>query len=81
MDTRGIDQMLSELRATSQVAAGKPVIGGGAGTGITAKSAEAGGIDLIVSGKDVFYFSERINISDEVVERAAIRPELASMAS
>ncbi|MDD3353952.1 flagellar hook-basal body complex protein FliE [Zoogloea sp.] len=24
MDTRGIDQMLSELRATSQVAAGKP---------------------------------------------------------
>lgn len=26
-------------------------------------------IDLIVSGKDVFYFSERIDISDEVVER------------
>lgn len=25
MDTRGIDQMLSELRATSQVAGGKPV--------------------------------------------------------
>jgi len=24
MDTRGIDQMLSELRATSQVAGGKP---------------------------------------------------------
>ncbi|WP_316669304.1 phosphoenolpyruvate hydrolase family protein [uncultured Propionibacterium sp.] len=31
-----------------QVAAGRPVIGGGAGTGITAKSAEAGGIDLLV---------------------------------
>ena len=31
-----------------QVAAGKPIIGGGAGTGITAKSAEAGGIDLLV---------------------------------
>ena len=28
--------------------AGKPIIGGGAGTGITAKSAEAGGIDLLV---------------------------------
>ena len=28
--------------------AGKPIIGGGAGTGITAKCAEAGGIDLII---------------------------------
>lgn len=26
MDTRGIDQMLSELRATSQVASGKPAL-------------------------------------------------------
>jgi predicted TIM-barrel enzyme len=32
----------------AQVAAGRPIIGGGAGTGITAKSAEAGGIDLLV---------------------------------
>jgi len=31
-----------------QVAAGSPVIGGGAGTGISAKSAEAGGIDLLI---------------------------------
>lgn len=31
-----------------QVAEGRPVIGGGAGTGISAKSAEAGGIDLLV---------------------------------
>lgn len=31
-----------------QVADGTPIIGGGAGTGITAKSAEAGGIDLLV---------------------------------
>jgi predicted TIM-barrel enzyme len=31
-----------------QIAAGKPIVGGGAGTGITAKSAEAGGIDLLV---------------------------------
>jgi predicted TIM-barrel enzyme len=35
-------------RLGSQVAAGKPIIGGGAGTGITAKCAEAGGIDLII---------------------------------
>ena len=39
-------QILDGFRA--QVAAGKPIIGGGAGTGITAKSAEAGGIDLLV---------------------------------
>ncbi|MDO4413211.1 phosphoenolpyruvate hydrolase family protein [Cutibacterium sp.] len=31
-----------------QVADGTPIVGGGAGTGITAKSAEAGGIDLLV---------------------------------
>lgn len=37
---------LENLRAT--VASGKPIIGGGAGTGISAKSAEAGGIDLII---------------------------------
>ncbi len=40
------DQCLERLRA--QVAAGKPVIGGGAGTGLSAKCAEAGGIDLII---------------------------------
>jgi predicted TIM-barrel enzyme len=40
------DQCLKSLRA--QVAAGKPIIGGGAGTGISAKCAEAGGIDLII---------------------------------
>ncbi|MDO5711924.1 MAG: phosphoenolpyruvate hydrolase family protein [Micrococcales bacterium] len=39
-------QILDRFRA--QVAAGTPIIGGGAGTGITAKSAEAGGIDLLV---------------------------------
>jgi predicted TIM-barrel enzyme len=38
------DQCLQRLRA--QVAAGKPIIGGGAG--ISAKCAEAGGIDLII---------------------------------
>ncbi len=40
------DECLSRLRA--QIAAGKPIIGGGAGTGISAKCAEAGGIDLII---------------------------------
>jgi predicted TIM-barrel enzyme len=35
-------------RLKSQVAAGKPIIGGGAGTGISAKCAEMGGIDLII---------------------------------
>jgi predicted TIM-barrel enzyme len=40
------DECLRRLRA--QVAAGRPVIGGGAGTGISAKCAEAGGIDLII---------------------------------
>ena len=32
----------------AMVAAGQPIIGGGAGTGLSAKSEEAGGIDLIV---------------------------------
>jgi predicted TIM-barrel enzyme len=40
------EQCLQRLQA--QVAAGKPIIGGGAGTGISAKCAEAGGIDLII---------------------------------
>src|SRR5687767_7014557 len=40
------EECLKRLRA--QVAAGKPIIGGGAGTGISAKCAEAGGIDLII---------------------------------
>src|ERR1700752_3848675 len=39
-------ECLERLRA--QAARGKPIIGGGAGTGISAKCAEAGGIDLII---------------------------------
>jgi predicted TIM-barrel enzyme len=35
-------------RFRAQIAAGRPIIGGGAGTGISAKSAEAGGIDLLI---------------------------------
>jgi len=38
--------ILKRLRA--KVARGEPIIGGGAGTGISAKSEEAGGIDLII---------------------------------
>jgi predicted TIM-barrel enzyme len=40
------EQCLQRLRA--QITAGKPIIGGGAGTGISAKCAEAGGIDLLI---------------------------------
>ena len=40
------DEILRQLRA--KVAGGQPIIGGGAGTGISAKCEEAGGIDLIV---------------------------------
>src|SRR5687767_16032899 len=40
------EEILGRLRA--KVAAGKPVVGGGAGTGISAKLSEAGGIDLLV---------------------------------
>ena len=42
--TRG--EALARLRA--QVEAGKPIIGAGAGTGLSAKLAEAGGADLII---------------------------------
>jgi predicted TIM-barrel enzyme len=39
-------ELLDRFRA--KIAAGKPIIGGGAGTGLSAKCEEAGGIDLIV---------------------------------
>src|SRR3712207_1028026 len=38
--------ILAKLRA--QAAAGTPIVGGGAGTGLSAKCAEAGGLDLII---------------------------------
>jgi len=41
-----IDKVTARLR--EQLKAGRPLIGAGAGTGISAKSAEAGGVDLIV---------------------------------
>lgn len=40
------EEVLKKLR--QNVSEGKPIIGGGAGTGISAKCAEAGGIDLII---------------------------------
>lgn len=42
----GREEILSQLR--DKVQKRIPIIGGGAGTGISAKSEEAGGIDLIV---------------------------------
>src|SRR4051812_49802970 len=40
------DDALGRLRAT--IASGKPIIGAGAGTGISAKFAERGGVDMII---------------------------------
>ncbi|MCH7554413.1 MAG: phosphoenolpyruvate hydrolase family protein [Proteobacteria bacterium] len=40
------EDILARLRA--KVADGKPIVGGGAGTGLSAKMSEAGGIDLLV---------------------------------
>src|SRR5436190_11789506 len=40
------ESILAKLRA--KVAAGQPIVGGGAGTGISAKLSEAGGVDLLV---------------------------------
>ena len=39
-------EIVQTLRA--ERAAGRPIVGAGAGTGISAKSAEAGGADLII---------------------------------
>ena len=39
-------EILERVRA--EVAAGRPIVGCGAGTGLSAKSAEAGGADLII---------------------------------
>jgi predicted TIM-barrel enzyme len=40
------DEILARLR--DKVARGRPIVGGGAGTGLSAKMSEAGGIDLLV---------------------------------
>ncbi|MEV4599760.1 phosphoenolpyruvate hydrolase family protein [Amycolatopsis sp. NPDC049253] len=43
-----MDRERALARLTAAVAQGRPVIGGGAGTGLSAKAAEAGGIDLLI---------------------------------
>ena len=43
-----IARQLLLARFRAKIAAGRPIIGGGAGTGLSAKCEEAGGIDLIV---------------------------------
>src|SRR6187397_3276051 len=40
------EDILARLR--SKLAAGQPIIGGGAGTGLSDKMSEAGGVDLLV---------------------------------
>jgi predicted TIM-barrel enzyme len=46
MNTRTRAEILEGFRA--KIAQGRPIIGGGAGTGLSAKCAEVGGIDLII---------------------------------
>ncbi|MET9540506.1 phosphoenolpyruvate hydrolase family protein [Streptomyces sp. NPDC006553] len=46
MNTISRQDVLDRLRA--QVAAGRPIIGAGAGTGLSAKCAEDGGVDLLI---------------------------------
>ena len=46
MNTKTRSEILEGFRA--KVAQGRPIIGGGAGTGLSAKCAEIGGIDLII---------------------------------
>jgi predicted TIM-barrel enzyme len=43
-----IDRSTALERFRAQIASGAPLIGAGAGTGISAKSAEAGGVDMII---------------------------------
>ncbi|MBI5362099.1 MAG: phosphoenolpyruvate hydrolase family protein [Planctomycetes bacterium] len=48
--TNGVAESRASIlkRFRAQIARGEPIIGGGAGTGISAKSEEAGGIDLLI---------------------------------
>ncbi|WP_406055920.1 phosphoenolpyruvate hydrolase family protein [Streptomyces sp. NBC_01077] len=46
MNTISRQDVLDRLRA--QVAAGRPIVGAGAGTGLSAKCAEDGGVDLLI---------------------------------
>src|SRR6195952_5947511 len=46
MSTPSRSEILAAFRR--KVAMGRPIVGGGAGTGLSAKCAEAGGLDLII---------------------------------
>jgi predicted TIM-barrel enzyme len=43
-----MDRSTALARLRANAAAGKPIIGAGAGTGLSAKAAEAGGVDLLI---------------------------------
>ena len=59
------DEVLDRLRA--EVTAGRPIIGAGAGTGLSAKCAEAGGVDLIIIYNSGRYRLARIYRGDNTV--------------
>ena len=46
--TRPMNRTEIHAKFHAMIARGEPIIGGGAGTGLSAKCEEAGGIDLIV---------------------------------
>ena len=54
------------------IARGEPIVGGGAGTGLSAKCEEAGGIDLIV-----IYNSGRFRMAGTSSSFSAVRAPIA----
>ena len=69
-----MDRSTALARLRDTVAAGRPIIGGGAGTGLSAKSAEAGGIDLLIiynSGR--YRMAGRGSLAGLLSNRAAIQ--------
>ena len=55
-------------RWTANSAQGTPILGAGAGTGLSAKCAEAGGADLIEDGK-TGYLVSNVHAIEEIAER------------
>ena len=62
--------ILKKFRAMA--ARGEPIVGGGAGTGLSAKCEEAGGVDLIVIGSHPIHGVERVvgTVASRVVNHA-----------
>ena len=60
------NDILNQLR--ENIESGQPIIGGGAGTGLSAKCEEAGGIDLIViyPQHSVIYLSTLLVVGDRI---------------